>query len=170
MSRLRHYSGPHPVSSLADAGSIIRAHKSCNRFSLGPSLTTLAHAHPFADFNLHNRHSHQLLRRSVGATLTEDWRTGDHRIASQAPEIAFKISTAVESKHVSGAGLPQKAAWREIRVERPKMAFVNKRSHFLVDGRPKAVKTDIVVRRRFFGNRTNVQAAHQVQAAVFRRS
>src|ERR1700730_13903906 len=38
----------------------------------GPSLTTLAHAHPFADFNLHNRHSrkNQLLRRNLGSTLT----------------------------------------------------------------------------------------------------
>jgi hypothetical protein len=44
----------------------IRAHKSRNRS--GPSLTTLAHAYPFADFNLHNR-KNQLLRR--GAEITE---------------------------------------------------------------------------------------------------
>jgi hypothetical protein len=90
------------VSSLADAGSIIRAHKSRNRS--GPSLTTLAHAYPLADFNLHNRHSrkNQLLRKNLGSTLTATGALPPARMARSARPIVEGQNVSVEQHWLEG--------------------------------------------------------------------
>jgi hypothetical protein len=83
-------------------GRLSAPNKSRNRS--GPSLTTLAHAHPFADFNLHNRHSrkNQLLRKNLGSTLTATGAFPPARMARSARPVVEGQNVSVEQHWLEG--------------------------------------------------------------------
>ena len=70
----------------------------------GPSLTTLAHAHPFAVFNLHNRHSrkNQLLSKNLGSTLTATGAPSPARMARSARPVVEGQNVSVEQHWLEG--------------------------------------------------------------------
>ena len=111
---------PHGLSSSpASAGissTLVRSRslpcrlKPKSRNRSGPSLTTLAHAYPFADFNLHNRHSrkNQLLSKNLGSTLTATGAPPPARMARSARQ-----SSRARTSRLSSIG------WRVITMRTP---------------------------------------------------